>query len=61
MSPMRSDEDELTVFQTHWEVPEQREPRGDGRDGDLVHGPQTPAERAAARRRLDRLADRTDS
>jgi len=33
------------------------EPPPDAERPALVHGPQTPAERAAARRRLDRLAD----
>jgi hypothetical protein len=35
------------------------EPVPDGERHPWVHGPQTPAERAAARRRLDRLADET--
>lgn len=35
------------------------EPAPDGDRRERVHGPQTPAERAAARRRLDRLAEET--
>jgi len=40
-------------------VDERPEPAPDGDRTLWVHGPQTPAERAAARRRLDRLAEET--
>ena len=55
---MRSDEDLRHELPGPREAVEERaEPRPDSRPGTWTHGPQTPAERVAARRRLDRLAD----
>ncbi|CAA9215587.1 MAG: hypothetical protein AVDCRST_MAG41-169 [uncultured Corynebacteriales bacterium] len=58
---MRSGEDGRQELPAPREAPaeERPEPRPDGERQLWVHGPQTPAERAAARRRLDRLAEET--
>lgn len=58
MSGMRSDEDVRRGLPGPREpVEEGRVPHPDVRPGAWEHGPQTAAERVAARRRLDRLAD----
>ncbi len=58
MSRMRSDEGVRQELPGSREpVEEPPEPQPDGQPGGWKHGPQTAAERVAARRRLDRLAE----
>lgn len=60
MSGMRSDEDVRPELPGPREpVDEAPAPQPDDRPGAWRHGPQTAAERVAARRRLDRLAEET--
>lgn len=54
---MRSDEDVRHELPGAREPVEEAPPRPDGEAQVLNHGPQTAAERVAARRRLDRLAE----
>lgn len=58
MSRMRSHEDARPELPGPREqVEDLPEPQPDDRPGSWRHGPQTAAERVAARRRLDRLAE----